>query len=201
MGKKQQFIWRYTILMFGLMAMGLGISLTIRGNLGVNPWTVFHIGISNLSGLSVGRITQLVGVVLLGLGSLLLKQRPGIGTIINMVVVGWSLDLFLYTFVVPEATHMLVRILYVVSGIVIIGITTAMYISMRLGAGPRDGIMLGFARLGNWKVGKVRASMEATVLVVGFFLGGPVGLGTVLAIGIGPVVQWSLGWLEPLWEA
>ena len=181
--------------------MGLGIGLTIRGNLGVNPWTVFHIGISNLSGLSVGRITQLVGVVLLGLGSLLLKQRPGIGTVINMVVVGWSLDLFLYTVPIPEPSHMLIRIFYVISGIVIIGVSTAMYISMRLGAGPRDGIMLGFARLGNWKVGRVRSTMEAGVLVIGFFLGGPVGLGTVLGIGIGPVVQWSLNWLEPLWEA
>lgn len=191
---------RYAVLAAGVTLLGFGISLTIQANLGVSPWTVLHIGISSITGLSVGRITQIVGFFLVFLGSLILKQRPGIGTLINMFLVGFSVDFFLQSSWLPVPSGLGVQLVYLATGIISIGLGTGAYISARLGAGPRDGVMLGLASLLGWKVGRVRSGMEFVVLVSGFLLGGPVGLGTMAGVAVGPIVQFSLGKMEKLWE-
>ncbi len=191
---------RYAVLAAGVIILGFGISLTIQANLGVSPWTVFHMGISSITGLSVGRITQIVGFFLVLLGSLILKQRPGIGTLINMFLVGFAVDFFLDSGWIPSPSNSVVQLLFLAAGIVSIGLGTGAYISVQLGAGPRDGVMLGLAGLSGWRVGRVRSGMEFCVLISGFLLGGPVGLGTIAGVAVGPIVQFSLGKMEKLWE-
>lgn len=200
MSKELQYVVRFVILFGGLALLGLGVALTIHAELGVSPWTVFHVGISNITGLTVGRVTQVVGFVVVVAGTIFFRERPGIATLINMFAVGWFVDLFLGVTIFQQDKGIITQVAYLIIGIVTTGVGTGMYISAHLGAGPRDGIMLGFARLSGWQVGKVRSAIEAVVLVVGFLLGGPVGLGTVVGIAVGPVVQWSLYGLEKLWE-
>jgi len=177
----------------------LGITLSIQAGLGVSPWTVFHMGISDITGLSVGRITQLVGVVLVAVGGLLLRQKPGIGTVINMILIGFFVDFYM-GLPWPELHHVVPRLLYLLSGVTLIGMGTGMYISTNFGAGPRDTIMLGLSRILHRPVGSIRSAMELTVLIVGFFMGGPVGFGTVFTVLVGPVVQFSLGVMRRYWE-
>ena len=182
------------------MFLGLGITFTIQAGLGVNPWTVFHVGISQMTTLSVGRVTQLVGLVLLVLGALMLRQMPGVGTVVNMLLVGWFVDLFMFL-PWPTLTSVIMQMIYVSVGILCIGMGTGMYISTNFGAGPRDAIMMGLARLWKKPVGKIRSGMELTVLCLGFLMGGPVGFGTLMGVLIGPIVQFSLSSMRKLWEA
>lgn len=190
---------RCVVLVFGIMLLALGITFTIQGGLGVNPWTVFHVGISSLTGLTVGRVTQLVGLVLLAIGAVMLRQLPGVGTVVNMYLVGWFVDVFM-GLPWPELNHWSYQLFYVALGISLIGIGTGTYISTDFGAGPRDAIMLGLSRLWKKPVGRIRSGMEFGVLVVGFLLGGPVGLGTLFSVLVGPVVQWSLRGMNRYWE-
>lgn len=196
---RQLLIGRSAALIAGLAILGLGITLSIQSGLGVDPWTVFHVGLSNVLGLRIGQITQLVGIILVIVGSLLLKQRPGIGTVVNMLAVGFFVDLFMGLPWTPAGSFGM-GFLRLGSGIGMVGFGTGVYLSTNFGAGPRDGIMLGLARLCGRPVGPVRSSMEVSVLLLGVLFGGPVGLGTVCSVGIGPVVQWTLGTMRRYWE-
>lgn len=190
---------RLTQLVIGLWIFGASIALVLRSNLGMSPWDVFHVGITRQVPLSIGTVSILVGIVVLLLW-IPLKQWPGLGTVLNIFVVGVAIDTTLW--LVPGisqagAVGWALRGALLVVGIVLNGLAGAMYIGSQLGPGPRDGLMTSLSGLTGWRIGVVRTSIEVTVLVLGWLLGGPVGLGTVAyAVAIGPLVQLMLpGWL------
>jgi uncharacterized membrane protein YczE len=170
----------------GLGLFGVGISLLVVAELGLAPWDVLHQGISKRTGLPIGTVIILVGIALMVLW-VPLRERPGIGTLLNAVEIGLVVNLVLPW--LPDLERLAVRVPVLVLGIALVGIGSGLYIGAGLGAGPRDGLMLGLERLG-LSVRGARTLIEATVLVGGFLLGGAVGVGTLaFALGIGPLVQ------------
>ncbi|MEU4678116.1 hypothetical protein [Micromonospora sp. NPDC023737] len=179
---------RLTQLFVGLALYGISMALMIRSGLGLNPWDVFHQGLSERTGLSFGTVTIAVGAVVLLLW-IPLRQRPGLGTVSNVVVIGLVVDATLA--LLPAGGPLWIRIGLLITGIVANGAATGLYLGARLGAGPRDGLMTGYvARRPNRSIRLVRTVIEITVLALGFLLGGTVGLGTVAyALAIGPLAQ------------
>ncbi|MGS2615259.1 membrane protein YczE [Micromonospora sp. LZ34] len=179
---------RLTQLYAGLALYGISMALMIRSGLGLNPWDVFHQGLARGTGLSFGTVTIAVGALVLLLW-IPLRQRPGIGTVSNVVVIGLVVDATLA--VLPAGGPLAVRICLLVTGIVANGAATGLYIGARLGPGPRDGLMTGLvARRPGWSIRVVRTAIEVAVLAVGWLLGGTVGVGTVAyALAIGPLTQ------------
>lgn len=179
---------RLTQLFAGLVLYGASMAMMIRSGLGLNPWDVFHQGLSRLTGLSFGTVTIAVGVVVL-LAWIPLRQRPGIGTVSNVVVIGLVVDASLA--LLPSGGPLPARIALLVVGIVGNGAATGLYLGARLGPGPRDGLMTGLvARRPGWSIRVVRTAIEVGVLAAGWLLGGTVGLGTVAyALAIGPLAQ------------
>lgn len=171
---------------------GLAISLKIRANIGLDPWSVLHEGLSHLTGLSFGRITQLVGLALIVLNLIFLRLKPGLGTALNMIFIGVWIDFFqrqAWLPTVPEGAWGRGALVFSL-GIVMNGLAIGLYISPRFGAGPRDDFVLGWARKLNRSVRLVRGLLELAVLTLGFMLGGTIGLGTLMfALLIGPVMQ------------
>lgn len=183
-------IKRLIQLHLGLAAYGVSLALMVRANLGLDPWDVFHEGLSDRIGLSFGMTVNLVGLLVL-LAWWPIKQKPGIGTVMNVLLIGTVADLTL--FVVPELNGYALRAAVLVSAIALNGVATASYIGAGLGPGPRDGLMTGVCGRTGWPVGRVRFGIELLVLASGFALGGTVGIGTVLyAVSIGPLVHWLL---------
>jgi uncharacterized membrane protein YczE len=179
---------RLTQLAVGLVLYGVSMGLMIRGTLGLDPWDVFHSGVTSHLPLSFGAVVTLVGFVVL-LAWIPLRQAPGLGTIANVLVIGAATDATLA--LVPQAHGLLLRgVLTIVGGVLLNGVAGAMYIGAQLGPGPRDGLMTGISRRTGLSIRLVRTVQEITVVVVGFALGGSVGLGTVVyALSIGPLVQ------------
>lgn len=185
---------RLARLLVGLVLCGLGIAFMVAADLGLGPWDVLHQGISRLSGIPIGRVGIYVGGVVLLLW-LPLPERPGIGTVLNVLVIGLVIDAVLLVLTTPDS--MLLRVLLLCSGPVLFGIGSGYYIGARLGPGPRDGVMTGLARQRGWPVGRVRTGIELTVLAAGWLLGGTAGVGTVLfAVTVGPLVGFFLPRLE-----
>ncbi|MCM0676646.1 hypothetical protein NCC78_18425 [Micromonospora phytophila] len=172
----------------GLVLYGVSMALMIRSGLGLDPWDVFHQGLSELTGLSFGTVTIAVGALVLLLW-IPLRQRPGLGTVSNVLVIGVVVDATLA--LLPTGGPLAVRIGLLVAGIVANGAATGLYIGARLGPGPRDGLMTGYvARRPGRSIRLVRTVIEVTVLALGWLLGGTVGIGTVAyALGIGPLTQ------------
>lgn len=178
---------RLAQLLLGLSLYGAAMGLMVRAGLGLDPWDVFHQGLAGRVGLSIGLLVNIVGALVLLLW-IPLRQKPGIGTIANVLVIGTAMDLTML--VLPDLTGLPVRVLGLVAAIGINGIAGAMYIGAGLGPGPRDGLMTGLARRTGWSIRLVRTGIELTVLASGWLLGGTVGVGTVLyAFAIGPIVQ------------
>ncbi|SES47535.1 Uncharacterized membrane protein YczE [Pedococcus cremeus] len=181
---------RVTQLYAGLLVFAFGEALIVRASLGVIPWDVLHQGLVQQLGLTIGTWSIIVGAVVLLLW-IPLRERPGLGTVSNVIVIGASLDVFLRLLSAPGS--MWVRGLFLVLGILINGVATAAYIGARLGPGPRDGLMTGLVRTRGWSVRIVRTGIEVAVVVIGWLLGGNLGVGTVLfALAIGPVVHVAL---------
>lgn len=180
----------WTQLVTGLFAYGLAIALMVRSRLGLGPWDAFHVGIHNLTGMSIGVASIVVGMVIVA-GSWFIGIRPGWGTVANMILIGVFLDLLLP--VLAPAADWRVGAAYYLAGIVICGLATGFYIAAGLGKGPRDGLMIGLSQRSGWPVGRVRTAIEVSVLALGWAMGGAVGVGTLLfAFGIGPATQWGL---------
>lgn len=178
-------------LFLGFFLFAVAMLLALYSNLGMSPWDVFHMGIVNHSPFSLGRTAQIVGFCVIVL-SIFLGVIPGIGSIFNMIFIGVFVDLLNNTGIFKTPESMLGKILMLLSAIVIMGIATYFYLQVELGAGPRDGLMEGLVIKLNKPVWLIRASIEITVLIIGFFMGGPVGIGTLLlAITIGPSVQFA----------
>ncbi|RKS73337.1 putative membrane protein YczE [Actinomadura pelletieri DSM 43383] len=177
---------RLVQLYVGLALYGLGIALQVASNLGNDPWDVFHQGLSRRFGLSIGAWIIIVGVLVM-VAWIPLRQRPGIGTISNVVLVGVFADLFLWLLPTPDA--LAARWTYLIAAVLVGGFATGCYIGAGLGPGPRDGLMTGLAARGH-SIRVVRTGIELTVLAAGWLLGGTVGVGTVLyALAIGPLTH------------
>jgi uncharacterized membrane protein YczE len=179
---------RLVQLFAGLILYGVSMAFMVESRLGLNPWDVFHQGLSKVTGLSFGWVVILLGIPIMALW-IPLRQRPGFGTLANLIVVGVVVDRALA--LLPTGGSMPGRIGYLIGGILLNAVATALYIGSRLGPGPRDGLMTGIAgRFPRLSIRLVRTVLELTVLGVGFLLGGTVGIGTLAyAIGIGPLVQ------------
>jgi len=187
---------RVLILFFGLAIFGLGDSLFIQAGIGNAPWTVFAEGLTNKTGMSIGFATFVISVFVLLLW-IPLKERPGFGTLSNIVLIATFIELGTHIF--PEANSFAVGIIYNFIGISLVGLGSALYITCGLGPGPRDGAMTGLHYRTGVRVGRVRMAIEVTVLAIGFLMGGTVGVGTALfALFIGQSVAISLGILARL---
>jgi uncharacterized protein len=183
--KIQQTLLRYLALFSGLFVIANGIVFTINARIGVNPWDVLHIGLSTKIGLTIGQVMQGVGLLLI-VFSYFFKVKPSIGTILNMIFLGLFVDLVIASGYVPQPELLWLRIVLYICGVVLFGFGVAFYISPNLGAGPRDSLMLALTRASRFRVGTIRTFIEVTVATVGYFLGGPLGIGTVIfALSIG----------------
>ena len=174
-------------LFIGLLLYGASMALMLRAALGLDPWDVFHQGLATQADLSIGKVVNLVGLAVLLLW-IPLKQRPGIGTVANVILIGTAMDLTLS--VLPAIEGLALPVAALLFSVVANGIAGALYIGAGLGPGPRDGLMTGLARRTGWSLRLVRTGIELTVLGFGWLLGGTVGVGTLLyAFTIGPLVQ------------
>jgi len=183
----------------GLVLYGWSMGMMYRAALGLDPWDVLHAGLEQRTGLSFGTVVIAIGALVLLLW-IPLRQLPGFGTVANVILIGLAVDGAIAVISTPDGLG--ARLALLVVGVVLNGLAGALYIGSQLGPGPRDGLMTGLVRRTGLSVRLVRTSLEVTVLVVGFLLGGQVGLGTVLyALAIGPLVHVMLPWatvpLEP----
>ncbi|MER5431517.1 hypothetical protein [Streptomyces sp. NPDC002588] len=174
----------------GLTLYGASSALLVRAGLGLEPWNVLHQGLAERTGLSIGTVLILVGAAVLLLW-IPLRQRPGLGTVSNVFVIGVAMDACLA--LVPEVHSLAVGVPLMLAGIVLNGAATGLYIAARFGPGPRDGLMTGLHRRTGRSVRLLRTAIEVAVVVTGFSLGGTVGVGTLLyAVSIGPLAQFFL---------
>ncbi|MEO6470925.1 MAG: hypothetical protein ABIR57_03680 [Aeromicrobium sp.] len=181
-------------LLAGLFLYGFTMAMMVESTLGLDPWDVFHQGLANHLPLTFGQVTMVVGAVVLLLW-IPLRQMPGIGTALNVLVIGLAADFGIAVIAQPDSIWL--RGALLIGGVVGNGLAGALYIGARLGPGPRDGLWLAIVARTGVSVRLVRTSIELSVLVVGFFLGGTVGVGTVLyALTIGPIVQFFLPRLD-----
>jgi uncharacterized membrane protein YczE len=178
---------RFAQLLAGLVLYAVSMALMVRSGLGLAPWSVLTEGLAKRTGLTFGAITAIIGVVVLLLW-IPLRQRPGIGTIANVITISLAVDGALA--VLPTPTSLPSRIALLLAGIVLNGLATAGYVGARLGPGPRDGLMTGLRGRTGRSIRLVRTGIELVVLAIGWLLGGTVNVGTVLyAAGIGPLTQ------------
>jgi len=178
---------------FGTSLIGVGISLNYLANLGLGPWGVFHDGLSKTIGITYGRTIIVTGVAVMLLW-IPLKQKPGLGTLIDIFLVGLVADTIILYFEFSE--NIFLSLILILLGIISIGTGTAIYVGADLGVGPRDGIMVGLETLGI-KIGTARNLIELIAFLIGWLLGGLVGYVTILfVIGIGPVVQFVLPYVD-----
>ena len=177
-------------LFFGLTLFGLGEALLIVSSLGVTPWTVLAEGVAIKFKISVGLATFLISISILILW-IPLKQKIGIGTISNAIIIACTIDFFVY--LIPFANSYYLSIIYLVLGILLVGMGSGFYLTTNLGPGTRDGLMKGISENFKKPISLVRFSIETTVVIIGWFLGGTVGLGTILfAVFIGPLISITL---------
>jgi uncharacterized membrane protein YczE len=171
----------------GLVLYGVSMALMVRSSLGVMPWDVLHQGLARQLGWSLGTVTIVVGALVL-LAWVPLRERPGLGTVSNVVVIGVAVDAVLA--VLPAPGQLPGRVAYAAAGVLLNGVATAAYIGVALGPGPRDGLMTGLVRRTGGPVGPIRTAIEVVVVVTGWLLGGTLGVVTVLyALSIGPLVH------------
>ncbi len=186
---------RVARLLIGLVLYGIGCAVTVAAGLGVDPWTVFAQGLSRVTGIGIGWVTNIVGLVVLLLW-IPLRQKPGIGTVANILLVGTSLQLALG--VLPHPDVFWLQALMLVVGVVLVAVASGLYIGADFGPGPRDGLMTGLHGRFGWPIWAARLGVEGSVLVLGWLLGGTVGIGTVVfALGIGPLVHVAMPLLAP----
>lgn len=187
-------VHRFVRLLLGLFLFGFAVAMMLQARVGVDPWTVFAEGLAITTGISIGW-----WVVIIGIGVLLLwiplGQKPGIGTVLNALLVGPSMEFGLLYIETPN--NLVLQWCVFLSGVLMLAIASGIYIGAGFGPGPRDGLMTGANARFGWPIWAVRSSIEVTVLIIGWILGGTVGLGTlVFALGIGPLVHRTI----PAWR-
>jgi len=178
----------------GLVLYGLSTAMFVRANLGADPWNVFHLGMARIFSLNIGMVMIVVGALVLLLW-IPLRQKPGLGTVSNVIVLGLAADAALA--LMPPVESLVARSLLLLAAILVNAIATGMYIGAGFGSGPRDGLMTGINARTGWSVRSVRTAIEVTVLLAGWLMGGTFGVGTVLyALAIGPLIQLCLPWFR-----
>jgi len=188
---------RYSVFMTGLAVMAYGIGMMIEANLGVAPWDTLHIGLQKTFGLTIGIWSQIAGGFIILASYVIGKIKPNAGMFLNMIFFGLFIDIFMWLNWIPIGESVGERIFLFAAGLLIYTFGTGMYISPRVGAGPRDSFMLALHERMGWGISKVRICIECTVTLAGFLLGGPVSVGTlVTAVAIGPLIKQFI----PLWE-
>jgi len=193
-------IWKtfprdFIVIQIGFALFGLSIALMIRSNVGTTPWAVLEVALSQLTAIRPGRMSIIVGMVVL-LGSLILREKIGWGTIANILCIGLWEDMFL-SYIPSVQSNLLLQGAMLFGAILMMGFASAVYIGVDAGAGPRDSLMLAFHRTTGLSIRLGRAIIEVTVVAIGWWLGGPLGVGTVIfAILIGPAVQWAFKLLK-----
>jgi uncharacterized membrane protein YczE len=176
-------------LLWGLFLFSLGIALTLNAQIGYAPWDVFHAGLASTLGISIGTASVSVGLVIIIL-TVLLREKVGLGSLGNMVLVGVQLDLILGLQVLPVADNLVLGIGMLIAGLFIIALASYYYIGSGFGAGPRDSLMVAVTRITGLPVGLCRGAIELAALLCGWWLGGMVGIGTVISAFLtGPIVQ------------
>ncbi len=181
--------WRWIFFVGGMMIMSLGISLTIKGQrFGIGPWDVLHVGLFQNIGLTIGSWSILTGLLIVTVSSLALKEWPRWGTWLNMLVIGLFIDFF--NWLLPDVTSVAAQSICFVLGVLVMAYGVGIYVSPNLGAGPRDSLMLLLVDKLGWSLRTARTTIEAIVTLVGFLLGGPVGIGTLFVVlFIGQFIQ------------
>ena len=188
----------FFFLCFGLMLFGLGEGLLIVSFTGASPWSVLAQGISLNINLSIGTITLLISIAVLMLW-IPLGQKPGIGTIFNALIIALMIDLCIKF--VPTPSNYINQLILAVISVITVGIGGGIYLVSNLGAGPRDGLMIGLQKVTNFPIAAVRATLEISVVSIGWYLGGTVGVGTLLfAFGIGPCVALGLYLVDKIFD-
>lgn len=185
----KSFLGKIIKMTFGFLLCAIGVVMSINSKLGVSPWDVLHQGLSNITILSMGQASIIVGVIIV-ITSIFLGVRVGIGTITNMLMIGYFIDLVMKLDFIPISDSLFTGIIMLVAGMFIMAISTYLYISCEMGCGPRDGLMIALMKITGKPVWFIRGSIELSALIVGWMLGGFVGIGTVItAFGIGYCVQ------------
>ncbi len=187
-GDLQLWLRQFLILVVGLFFFALALMLSIYANIGANSWMVFHDGIAIQTPLTIGQASQAVGLVMIVV-SWIVGIRPGMGTVLNMLLVGWFMDLIVWSGMLQYATTLPVQLSMLATSILILGLSSGMYIKAGFGAGPRDSFNLAMIELTNLSITVSRWAIEGSVVVLGILMGGQFGFGTILyAILIGPAV-------------
>ncbi|MFT4142980.1 MAG: hypothetical protein QM644_00885 [Mobilitalea sp.] len=185
----KQFYLRLLRLVCGLFLYALGIVVTLNANIGYAPWEVFHVGFSKTTGISLGTASIIVGAIILIL-TILLGEKVGLGTILNMVLIGVFLDLILGLHIIPSTHNFAIGIIMLIAGLFIIALASYFYIGSAFGAGPRDSLMVALTRKTKLPVGFCRGTIELVAVFAGWRLGGMFGIGTIIsAFAIGFCVQ------------
>ncbi|EGT4276415.1 hypothetical protein E7W39_18995 [Cronobacter sakazakii] len=186
-------MWRRLVQLYvGLSLYGVSTAMFVRADLGTDPWNVFHVGLARLLSLNLGAVIIGVGALVLLLW-VPLRQKPGLGTISNVIMIGLAADAALA--VLPAPSSLTLRGGLLVAAVVLNALATGMYIGAGFGAGPRDGLMTGIHARTGWSVRSIRTAIEITVLLAGWAMGGTPGIGTVVyALAIGPLIQLCLPW-------
>lgn len=185
----KQFLIRFLRLILGLFLYSLGIVVTMNAHIGYAPWDAFHVGLGKATGISIGTASILTGIVI-GIITIVLGEKFGLGTILNMVLIGIFLDIIMAFHIIPVLNNMLLGIIMMVAGLFIIALASYFYIGSAFGAGPRDSLMVALTRKTGLPIGVCRGSIELIAALVGWSLGGMLGIGTVIsAMAIGFCVQ------------
>lgn len=194
----ENYIKRTGRLLFGIFLYSLGLTLSIQANVGLAPWDAFGMGVSNLTGISYGNISILTGIVILIVVAGFLKEKIGIGTLINTILIGVLVDFMQSMKLIPFMTNFFLGTLMLLLSQITISLATYFYISPGMGCGPRDTLMVALGKLfPNVPIGAIRGSIEGTVLLIGFLLGAKVGIGTVIAVfGISFILQYTFKLLK-----
>lgn len=187
----KKLVMQFVRLFVGLFLYAVGIVMTINANLGLAPWDVFHQGMSKVFGITMGQASMTVGIIIVVLDAFM-GERLGWGTLLNMIFIGLFMDLLMLNNLIPVFDNKFLSLIMMALGMFVIGIATYYYIGAGLGSGPRDGIMVALTKRTGKSVRFIRNSIEISVLIVGYFLGGTVGLGTIItALTMGYFVQFA----------
>ena len=185
----RDFLGRLPSLLVGLFLFAVGVVANLNSGLGMSPWGVLNVGVSNITPLTLGQASQVIGLVVIAIGWAL-GFAPGFGTLMNMYFIGFFIDLIVAWGLIPIPTEPVFQYLLLILSVAVLGVGSLFYMGVQLGAGPRDGLMLGLVKKLDKQVAYVRAGIEGTVLILGYLLGGPVGVGTVItALTTGYSVQ------------
>ena len=179
-------------LIWGLFLFALGVVLTIQANIGLAPWDAFSVGVSNITGITYGNVVILTGVIIL-IFILLLKEKIGLGTILNTILIGAMSDILLALNIIPVMNNFFFGLIMLLIGQIVISFGSYFYISQGLGSGPRDSLMIALSkRLPNIPIGGIRGGIEGIALIIGWLLGAKVGIGTIISVfGIGFIIQYT----------